>query len=100
MGSDATTYYAVNKDFDKELKRSELNSCNAYNTRGTCVKGLPVGPIGSPSISSIEAVIYPDEHNYYYFVDDVYGKTYYSKTESEHNATIRKLQREGLWYTY
>ena len=100
LGSDATTYYAVNKDFDKELKLSELNSCNAYNTRGTCVKGLPAGPIGSPSISSIEAVIYPTKHDYYYFVDDVYGKTYYSKTESEHNATIRKLQKEGKWYTY
>lgn len=100
LGSDATTYYAVNKDFTKELKLSELNSCNAYNTRGTCVKGLPAGPICSPSISSIEAVIYPTEHNYYYFVDDVYGKTYYSKNESEHNSTIRKLQKDGLWYTY
>lgn len=100
LGSDATTYYAVDKDFDKELKWSELNSCNAYNTRGTCVKGLPIGPIASPSISSIEAVIYPTEHDYYYFVDDKYGKTYYSKTESDHNATIRKLQSQGLWYTF
>lgn len=100
LGSDATTYYAVDKDFDKELKWSELNSCNAYNTRGTCVKGLPAGPICSPSISSIEAVIYPTKHDFYYFVDDSTGKTYYSKTESEHNATIRKLQSQGLWYTF
>ena len=100
LGSDVTTYYAVNKNFDKDLTRSELNSCNAYNTRGSCVKGLPAGPIGSPSISSIEAAIYPTEHDYYYFVDDKYGKTYYSKTNSEHNATIRRLQSEGLWYTY
>ena len=100
LGSDITTYYAVNKGFDKELKRSEINSCNAYNTRGPCVKGLPAGPIASSSISSIEAAIYPSEHNYYYFVADANGKTYFSKTESEHNATIRRLQSEGLWYTY
>ena len=100
LGSDITTYYAVNKDFDKELKRSEINSCNAYNTRGPCVKGLPAGPIASSSISAIEAAIYPSEHNYYYFVADANGKTYFSKTESEHTATIRKLQSEGLWYTY
>lgn len=100
LGSDVTTYYAVNKDFSQDLKWSELNSCNGYNTRGKCVKGLPVGPIASISSASIDAVINPKKHDYYYFVADKNGKTYFSKTDAEHNTTIRKLQSSGMWYTY
>ena len=43
LGSDVTTYYAEKKDDWNGLKMSELNSCNPYNTRGTCVVGLPIG---------------------------------------------------------
>ena len=100
LGSDVTTFYAVNKDFDKSLTRSDLNSCNDYNTRGTCVKGLPVGPIASVSIASIDAVMKPESHNYYYFVADNQNTTYFTKTQQEHDKIIRKLQSEGLWYSY
>lgn len=100
LGSDVTTYYAVGKDFSEDLKMSELNSCNGYNTRGTCVKGLPIGPIASPSIESIVAAIEPKTHDYYYFVADKNGKTYFSKTDAEHNSTVNRLKAEGLWYTY
>lgn len=100
LGSDVTTYYAVGKDFSVDLTLSDLNTCNGYNTRGTCVKGLPVGPIASPSFESIKAVLEPEEHDYYYFVADKNGKTYFTKTESEHNSIISKLKREGNWYEY
>jgi len=100
LGSDVTTYYAVNKDFNVDLTWKDLSSCNGYNTRGTCVKGLPVGPIASPSLESIEAVLKPTSHDFYYFVADKYGKTYFNKTDSGHNKTIRELQSKGLWYTY
>jgi len=100
LGSDVTTYYAVGKDFSRDLSMNDLTSCNGYNTRGTCVKGLPVGPIATPSIESIVAAIEPTKHDYYYFVADKYGKTYFSKTDSEHTNIVNKLKREGLWYTY
>lgn len=100
LGSDVTTYYAVNKDFNVDLTWSDLASCNGYNTRGTCVRGLPVGPIASPSLESIEAVLKPTSHDYYYFVADKYGKTYFNKTDAGHNKTIRDLRAQNLWYTY
>ena len=100
LGSDVTTYYGVKKDFSKELTRSDLNSCNGYNTRGTCVRGLPIGPIASVGIESLEAAIKPTQHDYYYFVADKNRKTYFSKTESEHNRIIRELYANGLWYTF
>ena len=100
LGSDVTTYYAVKKDFSTDLTVSELNSCNGYNTRGTCVKGLPVGPICNAGLSSISAAIEPEENDYYYFVADKNKKTYFSKDGVEHAETVARLKSEGLWFTY
>ncbi len=102
LGSDVTTYYAERIDnWSRDLKMSELKSCNSYNTRSSCMNGkLPVGPICNPGIKSIEAAIEPTEHNYYYFVADKYGKTYFSKTDGEHTSTVSRLKREGLWINY
>ncbi len=100
LGSDVTTYYAVNKDFSVDLTKSDLASCNGYNTRGTCVSGLPVGPIACPSYQSLKAALEPSKHDYYFFVADKNGKTYFNKTNQEHAATISRLKRENLWYEY
>lgn len=102
LGSDVTTYYAEKIDnWSRDLKMSELNSCNAYNTRSNCMSGkLPVSPICNPSIGSIEAAIEPKSHKYYYFVADKNGKTYFTKSDSEHASKVRELKRKGLWIEY
>ena len=100
LGSDVTTYYAEQKSFKEDLNIDEINACNAYNTRSTCIVGLPVGPISNPSTESIEGVMNPTTSDYFYFVADKDGNTYFTKTENEHQQIIQKLQREGLWYTY
>lgn len=67
-----------------------------YNTY-EC-KGLPVGPLCSPSLSSIKGTLNPTENfDYYYFVTDASMKFYYRKTLSEHNAIIAKLKAEKNW---
>ncbi|MBO4693153.1 MAG: endolytic transglycosylase MltG [Clostridia bacterium] len=67
-----------------------------YNTY-VC-KGLPVGPLCSPSLNSIKATLYPTSNfEYYYFVTDASMKFYYNKTIKEHNATIAKLKAEKNW---
>ena len=100
LGSDVTTYYAVGKDFTSDLRQSELDSCNGYNTRGACVSGLPIGPICSPGLDAINAALNPTENNYFYFVADKNGKVYYNETDAGHNETINKLRADGLWYEY
>ena len=102
LGSDVTTYYAAQIDFsDRDLTQAELDSVNAYNTRSATMAGkLPVGPICNPNIESIKAVINPKETDYYFFVADKNGKTYFSKTNEEHTAIIYDLKNKGLWYTY
>ena len=97
LGSDVTTYYASKKKFTDPLTMNELYACNAYNTRGTCVKGLPVGPITSPNISSIKAAIEPADNEYLFFVADKYKKVYFSKTDQEQQKVIQDLKKDGLW---
>lgn len=97
LGSDVTTYYATKKELTEKLTIKDLNSCNAYNTRGTCVKGLPVGPIACVSLSSIDAVINKTENDYLYFVADKNNKLYFAKNGSEHNKNVETLKALGLW---
>jgi len=102
LGSDVTTYYAYGIDMgERDLKKSELNSYNPYNTRGPNMAGkLPVGPIASPSLSSIQAAAEPNETDYLFFVADKNGKVYFTKNNSEHERMIAKLKQQGLWYVY
>lgn len=102
LGSDVTTYYAIRVDVsERDLRQSELNTYNPYNTRGPNMEGkLPIGPISSVGIDTIKSALYPEETNNLYFVADKTGKVYFGKTVEEHNANISRLQSQGLWYNY
>jgi UPF0755 protein len=51
-------------------------------------KGLPPTPICSPSLSSIQAVINPQQTDYWYYLTGNDGKMYYSETLDEHNQNV------------
>ena len=90
LGSDVTTYYATKKALSESLTQAELDDCNNYNTRGTCVKGLPVGPIATPSLESIDAVFNPANTDYLYFVADSAGKVYFASDSAGHLNNVRQ----------
>ena len=100
--SDVTTYYAVKVDMgERDLYQKELDTYNAYNTRGPNMEGkLPIGPVASVSKSSIEAALEPNKTDYIFFVADKNGKLYFTKTSSEHNRIISELKENGLWFEY
>ena len=102
LGSDVTTYYAFKIDMgDRDLTLKELDTNNPYNTRGPNMGGkLPVGPICSPSKSSIEAAINPATSKDLYFVADKNGKVYFAETYSEHVKIINNLKKENMWFEY
>lgn len=102
LGSDVTTYYAARIDFtDRDLRQVEIEEVNAYNTRPAAMAGkLPVGPICNPNVNSIDAVFNYKESDYLFFVADKYGKTYFTKTNAEHEAKVAELKSQGLWYEY
>ncbi len=102
LGSDVTTYYAIRVDMgERDLYAKEINTYNAYNTRGPNMEGkLPVGPIASPSEEAIKATLNPSGGNSLYFVADKNGDIYFSDTYEEHQETIATLKKKGLWYEY
>lgn len=91
LQSCATVGYAID-EWKLSYNSDDLDTDSKYNTY--YYKGLPIGPGNSPSEKSIEAVLNPESHNYYYFLANVCdpesNETYYSKTLDEHNAKKRK----------
>lgn len=53
-------------------------------------KGLPPGPICNPGISAINAALYPERTDYYFFVATGDGSHVFSKTYDEHREAIQK----------
>ena len=49
-------------------------------------KGLPPGPIGSPSLDAILAAADPEKNNYLFYLSDPNGVMHYSVTFEEHKA--------------
>lgn len=97
LGSDITGYYGAKMDDWSNGLGEHVDDCNGYNTRGTCVQGIPVGPVCNPGIDSINATLNPKNHDYYYFVADCSGKTYLNYTYDAHIRTIDKLISENNW---
>ncbi len=62
----------------------ELNS--PYNTYKNT--GLPPGPICAPSLSSIEATIFPEESSAWYYITDTKGVMHYADTLQQHSQNI------------
>lgn len=83
LGSDVTFKYAYNSG----LCSVDSPDCDSvYNTR--IYAGLPPGPIANPSLTALQAVAYPTESNYYYFVAGEDGETYFSETADQHNQAV------------
>lgn len=53
--------------------------------------GFGPGPFNNPGEAAIEAVLNPQENNYYYFVADLAtGNVYFSETLDEHNVLVEQ----------
>lgn len=98
MGSDVTTYYALQRPMTQDLTTKQFATVNPYNTRSTTMIGkLPIGPICNPSDSSIDATLHYTENDNLFFVADKNGKIYYSKTNAEHERKIKEIKDAGNW---
>ena len=91
LDADPTVIYAIKKhrnDWDTIIKRvlyKDLEIDSPYNTYKYIA--LPPGPIAMPDISSIDAVLNHEKHEYYFFVADVenFGYHKFAKTLNQHN---------------
>lgn len=75
----------------RRLLYKDLNIDSPYNTYK--FSGLPPGPINNPGENPILAVLYPENHNYLYFVADGKGGHNFSRTHSEHIKYVREYRK-------
>ncbi len=87
LESCATVQYIL-KERKPVLSIADTKIKSPYNTYEN--PGLPIGPIASPGAESIEAALYPQEHDYLFFVLDSSGTHRFAKTYEEHQANMRK----------
>ena len=91
---DATLQYALGYSKEektwwrKNLTQDDLNLDSAFNTRKNA--GLPPTPICNPGLDAINAVVYPKQTDYLYYVSDKAGNMYYAQTLDEHIQNIQK----------
>ncbi|MCC6545182.1 MAG: endolytic transglycosylase MltG [Nitrospirae bacterium] len=91
LQSDPTVIYALGEGFDGDLKKNDLRFKSSYNTY--LQRGLPPGPIGSPTIGSLHAALYPADVDYLYFVSMNDGTHYFSNNFDEHDKAVTLYQR-------
>lgn len=98
LQADPTVIFAVRqfKGQNYIMKRvllKDLETDSEYNTYKH--EGLPPGPISMPDLSSIEAVLNPEKHDYLYMCASVvdFGKHVFAKTLSQHNVNAAKYQK-------
>lgn len=96
LQADPTVQYAI---FLKRGKRKarlfhrDYRIESPYNTYLN--RGLPPGPVNSPSRRSIEAALYPATGKYLYFVARPDGRHVFSRTYGEHLRAIRNIRRDS-----
>lgn len=79
---DVATFYLRDyvKPYVDEVRYNEL--IELYNTYNC--EGLPAGPITNVGMDAINAALYPEDTDYYYFVTDSSGEYLYAETWSGH----------------
>ena len=90
LESDPTVIYGL-ESFDGDLRKKDLTHKSPYNTY--VIRGLTPGPICSPGLASIEAVISPARTEYLYFVSKNDGSHHFSGTLAEHNRAVERYQK-------
>jgi UPF0755 protein len=100
LQADPTVQYAMGYQeatgqwWKRPLLYADLEIDSPYNTYRYA--GLPPGPIANPGLSSIEAVAYPAETGYLFFVLDCTaeqaGRHVFAETFEEHQANVERCR--------
>lgn len=88
LQADPTVSYAIGER--RRLYYEDYRVNHPFNTYQ--IRGLPPAPINNPSITSIEAALNPEKHDYLYMVAEMGGTGYhvFTKTYADHKKESRK----------
>jgi UPF0755 protein len=87
---DATVEYALGGHRARIYYR-DLKVDSPYNTYRH--RGLPLGPISNPGLSSIQAALHQAATDYLFYVAGPDGRHLFSRTVQEHGEAIQKVRR-------
>ena len=87
----------VTVEYAKRMKKTIISLADTqydspYNTY--LYAGLPYGPICCPGMVSIQAVLYHEDNDYYYFQSDESGRLHFAKTYQEHVRIQKEVQKD------
>ncbi|MDI9366204.1 MAG: endolytic transglycosylase MltG [Flavobacterium sp.] len=93
LGADPTVRFAMNDFTIKRVYEKYLQIQSPYNTYRN--KGLPPGPICTPSASTIDAVLNAPKTDYLFFVADanLKGGSHFSSNYAEHLQYAKAYQQ-------
>lgn len=92
LQADPTIQFLIrNKKRHNRILYKDLEIDSPYNTY--MYKGLPPGPINNPGKMAVEAALFPEKHNYYYFVANGKGGHKFSRTLNEHINNVNSYRR-------
>ena len=86
LQADPTVAYAIGER--RRLLFSDYRVDHPYNTYR--VRGLPPGPINNPRLTSIQAALYPEDHNYLFMVATPEGYHAFTTNYQDHLRESRK----------
>jgi UPF0755 protein len=93
LEADPTVQYALGEHQRRLLRRHiQQTADDPYNTYRN--RGLPPGPIASPSRGAIEATLNPAEHDFLFFVARANGTHVFTRTYSEHLREVSRYRAE------
>jgi UPF0755 protein len=92
MQADSSIHYIHGTNGSVFTTKDMRESLNPYNTYKYA--GLPPGPIGTPSIMAIEAAVYPEPNEFWYFITTLdTGEAKFARSLDEHNVNVQKYLR-------
>lgn len=91
LEADPTIQFII-PDGPRRLLYRDLQVRNPYNTYLNY--GLPPGPINNPRKASIVAAVYPESHDYLFFVSNGRGGHWFARNYADHLNYVRKFRRE------
>ncbi|MFL5349118.1 MAG: endolytic transglycosylase MltG [Hyalangium sp.] len=89
LGVDATSRYLLAEWNDRQAFLQRLRDPqDPWNSRHH--KGLPPGPIGAPTVASLQAALAPQPSEYWYYLHDAERRLHPSRNAEEHEALRKK----------